>query len=48
MMKDRPSSEPIQAQHPAAPYTASDLPVLEGGRIYHLEVKPENIAPATK
>ena len=44
MMADRTSSDLIQAQRPA-PFTASDLPVVEGGRIYHLEVKPEQIAP---
>ncbi|MFC2028293.1 nucleoside phosphorylase, partial [Chloroflexota bacterium] len=27
------------------PFTASDLPVDEEGRIYHLQVKPEQIAP---
>jgi uridine phosphorylase len=28
----------------AAPYTPSDLPIDEQGRIYHLQVKPEQIA----
>jgi uridine phosphorylase len=28
-----------------APYTASDLPVDEEGRIYHLQIKPGQIAP---
>jgi len=27
------------------PFTPSDLPVDEEGRIYHIEVKPEQIAP---
>jgi len=31
--------------HPAMPFTASDLPVDEYGRIYHLQVSPEQIAP---
>lgn len=31
--------------HPAAPYTAADLPIDEEGRIYHLQVKPGQIAP---
>jgi uridine phosphorylase len=30
---------------PAVPYTASDLPIDDQGRIYHLQVKPEQIAP---
>lgn len=29
----------------AAPYTASDMPIDEDGRIYHLQVKPGQIAP---
>ena len=29
----------------ATPFTASDLPVDEDGRIYHLQLKPEQIAP---
>jgi uridine phosphorylase len=29
----------------AGPYTASDLPVDEDGRIYHLQIKPGQIAP---
>jgi uridine phosphorylase len=29
----------------AAPFTASDLPVDDEGRIYHLQVRPEEIAP---
>ena len=29
----------------AAPYTASDLPIDEDGRIYHLRIKPGQIAP---
>ena len=39
------------ARHPAAsrprtaPYTASDLPIDEEGRIYHLQLKPGQIAP---
>jgi uridine phosphorylase len=39
------------ARHPAArrpraaPFTASDLPIDEEGRIYHLQLKPEQIAP---
>jgi len=28
-----------------APYTAADLPIDDQGRIYHLQVKPEQIAP---
>ena len=29
----------------ATPFTAADLPIDENGRIYHLQVKPEQIAP---
>jgi uridine phosphorylase len=32
-------------RHPAAPYAPSDLPVDEQGRIYHLQIKPEQLAP---
>lgn len=28
-----------------APFTAADLPINEDGRIYHLQVKPEQVAP---
>ena len=28
-----------------APYTAADLPIDEDGRIYHLQIKPGQIAP---
>ena len=42
-MTERPDSDKYVPQ--PAPYTASDLPVVEGGRIYHLEVKAEQIAP---
>jgi uridine phosphorylase len=31
--------------HPAVPFTASDLPIDDEGRIYHLQVKPGQIAP---
>jgi uridine phosphorylase len=33
------------ARQTAAPFTAADLPVDEAGRIYHLQVKPGQIAP---
>ena len=29
---------------PTGPYTASDLPIDEDGRVYHLQVKPEQVA----
>jgi uridine phosphorylase len=35
----------VPGRHPAGPYTASDLPIDEQGRIYHLQLKPEQIAP---
>jgi len=49
-MNSQPHPEPSN-RHPAAlpsnagPYSASDLPLDEQGRIYHLQVKPEQIAP---
>jgi uridine phosphorylase len=33
-----------RASRPAGPFTASDLPIDEEGRIYHLQVKPEQVA----
>lgn len=44
-MNDQPDSEQANIDYPAAPYTAADLPVDGDGRIYHLQVKPEQIAP---
>jgi uridine phosphorylase len=44
-MNDRLNPDQADTRHPAAPYTASDLPIDEQGRIYHLEVKPGQIAP---
>ncbi len=35
----------VDPRHPAGPYTAADLPVDEEGRIYHLQLKPGQIAP---
>jgi uridine phosphorylase len=51
MMNDRSDPNQVQARQPAAPssravpFTASDLPVDDAGRVYHLQVKPEQIAP---
>ncbi len=48
---DRPEHDEHRAAPPATPasgsgpYTASDLPIDEHGRIYHLQLKPEQIAP---
>jgi uridine phosphorylase len=36
---------PIAPGPNAGPYTASDLPVDDEGRIYHLQIKPEELAP---
>jgi uridine phosphorylase len=44
-MFDRPDSNQTQSRPPGAPYTASDLPVDEQGRIYHLQIQAEQIAP---
>jgi uridine phosphorylase len=38
----RPPSAPSSRP---APYTASDLPVDERGRVYHLQLRPDQIAP---
>ncbi len=44
------NSDPIQYPgkdnhpHPAEPFTAADLPINEAGRIYHLQVKPGELA----
>ena len=50
-MNDQPRSSPFKA-HPstassshAASSTAADLPIDEQGRVYHLQVKPGQIAP---
>ena len=43
-MNDSMSSKASDA-HLAAPYTAADLPIDEEKRIYHLQVKPGQIAP---
>jgi uridine phosphorylase len=44
-MNDRPNSDEASARHPAAPYTAAELVIDDEGRIYHLQIKPEQIAP---
>ena len=44
-MNDRLNPEKVDARHLAAPYTGADLPIDDDGRIYHLQVKPEQIAP---
>ncbi len=44
-MNDRLSPDEVNTRHPAAPYTAADLPIDEDGRIYHLQIKPGQIAP---
>lgn len=31
--------------HPVLPYTPADLPLDDQGRVYHLQVKPEQVAP---
>jgi uridine phosphorylase len=44
-MVDRLDPNQVRARHPNAPYTASDVPIDERGRIYHIQVKPGQIAP---
>jgi uridine phosphorylase len=38
-------SERASNHDPAAPFSASDLPLDEQGRVYHIQVKPGQIAP---
>jgi uridine phosphorylase len=44
-MNQRPKSNQPYAGGPAGPFTASDLPIDEEGRIYHIQVKPGQVAP---
>jgi uridine phosphorylase len=44
-MNDIHNPGEVNPLHPAAPFTASDLPIDDDGRIYHLQVKPGQIAP---
>jgi uridine phosphorylase len=44
-MNDRLNPDQANTRHPVAPYTESDLVIDEDGRIYHLQVKPGQIAP---
>jgi uridine phosphorylase len=44
-MNDPLNPGEVNTRHPATPYTAADLPIDEGGRIYHLQIKPGQIAP---
>ena len=50
-MNERQDPDEVNARNPAAPfsraapYTASDLPIDADGRIYHLQIKPGQIAP---
>ncbi len=44
-MNDIPDLGADHARQPAGPFTASDLPIDDQGRIYHLQVRPEQIAP---
>jgi uridine phosphorylase len=47
-MSDRPDSggeRPAAPLSPVLPYTTSDLPIDDDGRIYHLQIKQGQIAP---
>jgi uridine phosphorylase len=44
-INDAYNPDEVNPLHPAAPFTASDLPIDDEGRIYHLQVKPGQIAP---
>jgi uridine phosphorylase len=44
-MNDQLDPNEVNARQPAAPFTASDLPIDEEGRIYHLQIKQGQIAP---
>jgi uridine phosphorylase len=45
MMQGHNTATSPPTHHPAAPYTAADLPIDEDGRVYHLQIKPGQIAP---
>lgn len=45
MMHNRVNLVGNNPRQPASPFTASDLPIGEDGRIYHLQITPEQIAP---
>ncbi len=42
---DNPLNPHTAAHDPAEPFTAADLPIDDEGRIYHLQLRPEQIAP---
>lgn len=44
-MNDQSDRDTDDARRPAGPFSASDLPIDEEGRVYHLQVRPEEIAP---
>jgi len=44
-MNDVHNPGEVNPLHHAAPFTASDLPIDDDGRIYHIQVKPGQIAP---
>ena len=44
-MNDRGDPDDIRSRHRDVPFSASDLPIDEHGRIYHLQLKPGQIAP---
>ncbi len=45
MMNNKPDPSEVNPTPASTPYTASDLPIDEQGRIYHLQIKPGQIAP---
>jgi uridine phosphorylase len=44
-MNDQPDSDELNSGRHATPYAPSDLPIEEDGRIYHLQIKPGQLAP---
>jgi uridine phosphorylase len=44
-MNDTLTPGKTAAPNPAGPFTASDLPIDDDGRIYHLQIKPGQVAP---
>ena len=44
-MSNQDVSDIIESEQAAGPFSTTELPVGEDGRIYHLQVKPEEIAP---
>ena len=40
-----PEKQDLPVHNPVGPFSASDLPIDDQGRVYHLQIKPEQLAP---